>query len=133
MQDILNQIYAATLPPLLLIIGTVIGRILARLAKVAQDRWGIEIEARHREALQSAMMTGITAALTRGLRGKDAIDAAIIQAIGAGARDAVDFFELGTAELERLAEAKLHSAIPLFGVDLASPVGETVAAGVVHE
>ena len=63
LSEILSQIYAATLPPLLLILSTILGRIIAKAAMVAKDRWGIEIEARHREALQSAMMTGISAAL----------------------------------------------------------------------
>lgn len=120
MSEFLAQLYAATLPPLLLILSTILGRIIARAALVAHKRWGIEIEARHREALQSAMMTGITAALARGLKADAAISAAIQHATGAGARDAVEFFDLGMDELKKLAESKLHSAFPFVGIDLAS-------------
>ena len=35
----------------------------------ARARWGIEIEARHREALHSALMTGVRHALARGAAG----------------------------------------------------------------
>ena len=107
LSELMLQIYAAVLPPLLVILGTILGRILAKAAKVAQDRWGIEIEARHRETLQSAMMTGIAAALARGLNRDEAVNAAIQHAVGAGARDAVEFFDLGIEDLTRLAESKL--------------------------
>ena len=113
LSEILSQIYAATLPPLLLILSTILGRIIAKAAMVAKDRWGIEIEARHREALQSAMMTGISAALARGLKRDEAVNAAIQHAIGAGARDAVEFFDLRMDDLQRLAESKLPPTIEL--------------------
>lgn len=112
MSEFLSQIYAAVLPPMLALFGIILGRIIARAAAVAQDRWGIEIEARHREALQSALMTGITAALGRGLRGSDAIGAAIDHAVEKGAPDAVDFFDLSVDDLRRIAESKLHLQWP---------------------
>lgn len=52
MNDLLNAI----LPTLLTLIGAILSFILARAADVAKARWNIEIEARHREALHSALM-----------------------------------------------------------------------------
>ncbi|MCL4065909.1 hypothetical protein M3484_04950 [Pseudomonas sp. GX19020] len=122
--------FLTLLPHLTEVASAVIAILLAGLFRILKTRWGIEIEARHREALQSAMMTGITAALSRGLKADAAIAAAIQHAAGAGARDAVEFFNLGVDDLKRLAEAKLHSAIPLFGIDIAGQPDETVATEV---
>ena len=50
----------AHLIELIAAIGTI---ILGWLASQARARWGIEIEARHREALHSCLMTGVSYAL----------------------------------------------------------------------
>ena len=42
--------------------------IIGWLAAQARARWGIEIEARHREALHSALMTGVRYAVARDLK-----------------------------------------------------------------
>lgn len=114
LSEIMLQIYAAVLPPLALVLGAVVARIIAGLFRVLKDRWGVEIEGYHRDALQSAIMTGVMAALTRGLRGKEAIAAAIEHALKAGAPDAINFFNLGMADLERLAESRLQQQWPGF-------------------
>lgn len=112
MQDLFLMIYWEFLPTLLQVIGAILGVLLMRAANTARSRWGIEIEARHREALQSALMTGITAALSRGLRGSDAITAAIHHAAKAGAPDAIRFFDLDLEDLKRIAESKLQLQWP---------------------
>lgn len=124
MQAFLTALYAEILPLLLQLIAVVIGLVLARLVAVARTRWGIEIDARHREALHSALMTGISAALTRGLRGDAAVQAAVDHAIGRGAPDAIDHFGLAVGDLTLLAQSKLSAADPLKWSEKYSPAGE---------
>ncbi len=121
MNDFLLMLYWELLPTLLEVIGAILGILLIRATSVARDRWGIEIEARHREALHSALMTGITAALGRKLDGEAVIRAAVTHVVDTGARDAVEFFGLGLDELQRMARSKLHQSQPLIGIDLAGP------------
>lgn len=129
MHDLLLMIYWELLPTVLQVIGAILGVLLMRAANTARTRWGIEIEARHREALQSALMTGITAALSRGLSGKAAVAAAIEHAAKAGAPDAIEFFGLDLDDLERIAESKLHLQWPpVIGVDYGRPA-ETGSKG----
>lgn len=108
MQTILQAIYAELLPVILQLIAAVLGVVLLRAANVARDRWGIEIEARHREALHSALVTGITAALGQKFRGDEAVGQAAVHVLEVGAPDAVEFFGLSVSELERMALAKLN-------------------------
>ncbi len=108
MQEILQAIYAELLPVILQLIAAVLGMVLLRAANVARERWGIEIEARHREALHSALMTGITAALGKGLRGKEAVGQAVHHVLRDGAPAAVEFFGLDAPALEYMVEAKLN-------------------------
>lgn len=75
--NLLSEIYAAVLPLLLSLLAAWLAKVMAGAADEAKRRWGIEIEARHREALHSALMSGIRAALNRGLTGPAAIDSAV--------------------------------------------------------
>lgn len=112
MSDFFLLVYRELLPALLQVIAALLGLLLVGLANTARTRWGIEIEARHREALQSALMTGIAAALSRGLRGPEAVAAAIEHATRAGAPDAIAFFGLGMDDLTRIAQSKLQLQQP---------------------
>ena len=62
MTDITAAIIAQVVLP---IAGTVTTTIIGWAAAQARARWGIEIEARQREALHSALMTGAQLALAR--------------------------------------------------------------------
>ena len=110
MNEFLGQIYTAVLPPLVLLLGTLLGHVIAKAAAAAQERWGIEIEARHREALHSAIMSGIRAALGRKLSGTAAIDAAISYA-AISVPDAMVKLAPSRAILTDLAGAKLREAL----------------------
>lgn len=77
MNSLLNELYAAAVPLLITAFGTILTIVLDRATKVARERWGIEIEATHRAALHSALMSGVRAALLRGLSGREAVEAAI--------------------------------------------------------
>jgi len=52
-------------------------------------RWGLEIEARHREALHSALMTGVKHALFEGLQGRTAIAKATVDYVHTSVPDAL--------------------------------------------
>ena len=106
----LAAFWGEVLPPLLALLAAVIGVIIRSATQVAKERWGIEIEARHREALHSALMTGITAALTRGLGTQAAIAAALDYA-GRSVPDAIAALSPDAETLRALAEAKLRTAI----------------------
>jgi hypothetical protein len=121
MTAFLTTLYSELLPVLLQLIGALLGLLLMRAAAVAKTRWGIEIEARHREALHSALMSGITAALMNGLRGKDAVDAAISHA-ARSVPDALAALEPSTEVLTSLASAKLRDARPLVEYYVDTPV-----------
>lgn len=110
MQSLLNELYTAVVPILIAAFGTVLTIVLDRATKVARERWGIEIEATHRAALHSALMSGIRAALLRGLSGADAVEAAIIHASGS-VPDAIKALKPDAGVLTRIAEAKLRDAL----------------------
>ena len=107
----LTELYATVLPLLLSAIAAWLARALITAAGEAKRRWGIEIEARHREALHSALMSGITAALNRGLAGQQAVDAAISYA-ARSVPDALAKLEPDAAVLAELTVAKLRLAQP---------------------
>jgi hypothetical protein len=107
--DFLTTLYTAILPTLLQLIGALLGILLIRASTYASARWGIEIEARHREALHSAIMSGIRAALTKGLSGQAAIDAAIVYA-NDSVPDALEALGPSFETITALAEAKLREA-----------------------
>ena len=107
MRDFLFALYWDVMPIILQLIAAGLGTLLFRVANVAKERWGIEIEARHREALHSALMSGIRAALGRGLRGQDVIDASISYA-GISVPDALAALNPAREVLTDLAAAKLR-------------------------
>ena len=107
MQNLFLTIYWEILPALLQLIGAALGILLMRATNTAKTRWGIEIEARHREALHSALMSGIRAALSRGATGQEAIRAAILHA-GSSVPDAISALKPESGVLASIAEAKLR-------------------------
>ncbi|MDD2870101.1 hypothetical protein [Neomegalonema sp.] len=97
------------LPILLQLLGLVIGGLLLSLSQLARRRWGIEIEAAHRDALHSALMSGVRAAVARGLNGQAATAAAVAYA-GRSVPDALTALNPGEGVLVSIAEAKLTEA-----------------------
>lgn len=125
-----NSALAAVLPHLLEIVASALTALIAWAALRARAHWGIEIEARDREALHSALMSGIRWALGRGLSGQAAISAAVEYA-GRSVPDALTRIRPPHDVLHDLASAKLREIVerqPLYvGVDLAAePVQESV-------
>ena len=118
MSDFWLTLYREVLPVLLQLLAVLVSFALVRLSDIAHRRWGIEIEARHREALQSALMSGISAALSRGLRGDAAVEAALAYT-RRSVPDALKKLQPDDTLLRDLVAAKLHQAPPWIGIDLA--------------
>lgn len=97
-------------------LGFTLAAILAWVSKTAHRKWGLEIEARHREALQSAIMTGARLALAGKLDAEAAIRL-ILQHVQASVPDAVIALQPSPAVLENLARAKLQEAAQIVGID----------------
>ncbi len=110
MKDILTALSAELLPLLLQGIGVILGLLLLRATTYASTRWGIEIEARHREALHSAIMSGIRAALSKGLSGQAVLDSALVY-VTQSVPDALNALDPSAEVLQQLAEAKLRDAV----------------------
>lgn len=96
-----QQIVLALVPVIGLVITTLIGIGLALL----KQKTGIDIEARHREALQSALLNGVIYAIqkTGWLPGKST--------------------EMLLGEARNYAELSVPGALAKFGIDLWSPSG----------
>ncbi|MFI0477420.1 hypothetical protein [Paracoccus jiaweipingae] len=118
MTTILSELTTAVMPALLQVIAGVLAILLARAAHTAKARWGIEIEARHREALHSALMSGVRAALSGGMSGSQVIRRAIEHATES-VPDAMRSLRPDAEVLETIAKAKLRDALAPAGVDRA--------------
>ena len=110
MRDFLFALYWDVMPIILQLIAAGLGTLLIWVANTAKARWGIEIEARHREALHSALMSGIRNALGGGLTGQAAINAAISYA-ARSVPDAIAKLDPEARVLEDLAYSKLQEAM----------------------
>ena len=105
MQDLI----ALAAPHILEIIGLMLAAFLARVANTARKKWGIDIEAKHLNALQSALMTGARLALSRNLTGAEA-RAVILGHVQLSVPDAVIGLRAGHEVLTNLAQATLSKA-----------------------
>ncbi len=110
MREFLLAFYWEAMPVLLQLIGAALGAALLWLSRVAKERWGIEVEARHREALHSALFSGVRAALARGLNGQAAIEAAVAYA-ARSVPDALAKLGPSSEVLSDLASSKLLEVI----------------------
>ncbi len=107
MDDALNIALRIIIEAVLPILATALGAALLWLATKAKTQLGIEIEAKHRDALQSAIMNGVLVALSRGLRSHAAVTAALDYA-RASVPDAIAALRPGQTVLKDLATAKLQ-------------------------
>lgn len=106
----MNVFLTALLPPLLDVAGIALAGVLIRVSLIAKQRWGVEIDARHREALHSALMSGIRAALAQGLTGQAAVNAAVDHA-ARSVPDAIGRLAPTAQVITAIAEAKLREAV----------------------
>lgn len=103
----MQTIISAAVPHILELLGLVLTGIIGWAAAAARRKWGIEIEARHREALQSALMNGARLALRHELTGKAAVDL-ILNYIRSSVPDAIGNLGASHEVLTDLAKAKLE-------------------------
>lgn len=112
MNSFWTEISGAILPGLVTLFGTVLTILIGKAASVAQERWGIEVDAGHREALHAALMSGIQAALLRGLTGGAAVEAAVSHA-QSSVPGAIAKLAPSPGVLTSIAQAKLREAAAL--------------------
>ncbi|WP_444464249.1 hypothetical protein [Rhodobacter capsulatus] len=92
------------------LLSAIVGLIIAWAAATAKQRWGIEIEGRHREALHSAIMSGVRAALLARLP-REAVVSAALDYTRASVPDALKALRPDDAVLTRIVEAKLKEVL----------------------
>lgn len=113
----MQSIITAASPHILELLGVLLTGIIGWAAAAARRKWGIEIEARYREALHSALMTGAQLAMKHELTGKAAIDL-VLRYIKQSVPDAIGnlkpspdvLTDLAKAKLEQVAQAKVKEA-----------------------
>lgn len=105
MQTILN----AVIPQLLEIFALILAAVLTWAAAKAKAKFGIDIEARHRDALHSAIMTGVRLALANGMS-KEAVVTAALDHARLSVPDAINALGAGKTVLINIAEAKMQEA-----------------------
>lgn len=102
----MDQIWQILAPHVLEIIGVALSAIIASAAGYAKRKWGLDIEARHREALHSALLTGIKMAMARNLDTGKAVDLAIGYA-KASVPDAIKALKPTEGVLASIARSKM--------------------------
>ncbi len=113
----MQSIITAASPHILELLGVLLTGIIGWAAAVARRKWGIDIEARYRDALHSALLTGAQLALKHELTGKAAVDL-ILRYVVSSVPDAIKglgashevMTDLAKAKLEQVAQAKAKEA-----------------------
>ncbi|MEE2860872.1 MAG: hypothetical protein VYB46_08680 [Pseudomonadota bacterium] len=105
-QDV-GSTWGILMPPLLEITSIVLLAVLTWTAAWAKRKFGIDIEAKHRDALHSALMSGAQLAAARQLTGKAAV-ALILDYVRQSVPDALAKLSPDLKILTDLAEAKLQ-------------------------
>lgn len=101
---------AAVLPYLIDILAIVLMAALTWASAWAKRKFNIDIEAKYRDGLHSALMTGARLAASRQLTGQAAI-ALIVDYVRKSVPDALASLKPSSGTLQDLAEAKLAEAM----------------------
>jgi hypothetical protein len=118
----IGGLWGSIRPVIVDLIGIVVLGVLGWISKIIHDRFGIEIEAKHREALQTAAVNGINMALGRfdpkienlSIDVKNKLIADAMSYMIKAVPDAITYFKLDqkTDVLRDLLKAKLTVALP---------------------
>lgn len=108
--DIINSVAVALAPHVLELIAGLLSAMIGWAAVEAKRKWGLDIEARHREALHSALMNGARMALDRAISQQGAADLAIGYA-EASVPDAIRALRPSPEVMVNLARAKVAEAV----------------------
>ncbi|ETD89842.1 hypothetical protein ACTTAL_03380 [Rhodobacter capsulatus] len=110
----MDTITAAIITQVVLpIVATIVTAIIGWAAAQARARWGIEIEARQREALHQALMTGAQLALARlgPQASQSALTAAAVEYAQGSVPGAMAGLRPASSTLHDLALAKISALI----------------------
>ena len=107
--DIINTLAVALAPHLLEVVAGLLSAVIGWAAMAAKRKWGLDVEARHREALHSALMTGARMALDRAISPHGAADLAVGYA-EVSVPDAIKALRPTQEVLINLARAKVAEA-----------------------
>lgn len=105
----LGDMMTAITPGLIEIIGVLLTGIVAWVAAKAREKWGIDIEARHREALHWALFSGAQLAMANELTGKAALEL-VLHYVNQSVPDAIASLNPAPDVIVDLAKAKLEQA-----------------------
>lgn len=113
----MQSMFTAAAPHILELLGLVLTGIIGWAAAAARRKWGIDIEASHREALHWALYTAAQLAIKHELTGKAAVDLvleyarrSVPDAIGSLKPTADVLTDLAKAKLEQVAAEKVKEA-----------------------
>lgn len=106
----MQQIIASAAPHLLELVSLAITAIIGWAAAAARRKWGIEIEARHREALHWALYSAAQLAVKNQLTGKQALDL-MLEYVRRSVPDAIGNLRPSAEVLTDLAQAKLEQVV----------------------
>lgn len=108
----LEGIMNAVVPHLLELAAPVVAAAILWVAKRISDKTGIEIEARHREALHSAIMTGLRHAAQGGaITDRQALAREAVEYARRSVPDAIKGLRAGGDVLLDLAESRLGEVL----------------------
>lgn len=132
----LKQVLDMLLPTLLTAAGGILLLIINSLAGFVKDKFGIDIEARHREALHSALLTGMRLALVRlgWVPGTEVPARALTMAVDYAHNsvpDAIDALGPGDATLVKMAESK--ATVATAEIAASGPTSVTVSGEAKHD
>lgn len=102
----LAEVFEAVAPHLLEAFGAIVTLAVGWLSVTLKRKLGLDIEAQHRAALHSAMMTGAQMAMDGKLSG-DAAKRLIVDYVRSSVPDAIRALSAPDGVLMRMAEAKL--------------------------
>lgn len=125
----MENFLTAAQPYALEVVGLALTAVIGFAANKARQKWGLDIEEKHRLALHQALMTAARLALAKQLTGAAAIELALDYA-KRSVPDAIRKLNPPQAVIENLAKAKLEQvkAEPAFQAGQA--IGEAIKQAV---
>lgn len=106
----MDQIISQSMPYMMEMLGIILSSVIAWTASKARQKWGLDMQDRHRQALHSALMTGARLAADGGLTKHAAIQI-IVDHVRASVPDALAELRPDAQTLGNLARAKLAEAM----------------------
>lgn len=119
----MNDFFTHATVPFMEIVSLAVMAVLGFAANKARQKWGIDIEAKHRDALHEALMTAARLAIGRNLTGQAAISL-ILDYAKRSVPDALDKLSPPAMVIENLAQSKLEKA----AVEAGKAIGEAIKA-----